>query len=286
MELPGYAPWERTFDILPEDAVNVVLAALPAELEGLEVTGAATRSGGPLSSLPDRYVVDAEMVRTVPTVVVADVVRVTELSPAASSTSDMASVPYIRGVAAYGTPLLLDGIRLFNPLNFLGFFSSLPPSAIASVEVLPGSAGEGIGTGSLSGAMRVSTRDGSRDRRRVVAAIGAASAGVTVEGPMGEGKSYLVAGRRSYIDAFARGMEMLGLRDRGIPYFFQDLLVKVATDRGDMERLSVTGYLSTESYNDLLTVDVKCPGRVHGVSGSGSQFGGGGSERGCGATMT
>ena len=270
VELPGYAPWERAFDPLPEDAINVVLAALPAELEGLEVVGAATLSGGPLSSLPDRYVVDAEMVRTVPTVVVADVMRVTELSPAASSTSDMASVPYIRGVAAYGTPLTLDGIRLFNPLNLTGFFSSLPPSAIGRVEVVPGSAGDGIGTGSLSGAMRVSTRDGSRDRRRVVAAIGAASAGVVVEGPMGEGKSYLVVGRRSYIDAFARGMEMLGLRDRGIPYFFQDLLAKIATDRGDMERLSVTGYLSTESINDL--EEISCPARMHGVSGNGSPF--------------
>ena len=273
VELPGYAPWERAFDILPEDAINVVLAALPAELEGLDVVGAGTRSRGPLSSLPDRYVVDAEMVRTVPTVVVADVMRVTELSPAASSMSDMASVPYIRGVAAYGTPLTLDGVRLFNPLNLFGFFSSLPPSAIARVEVLPGSAGEGIGTGSLSGAMRVSTRDGSRDRRRVVAAIGAASAGVVVEGPMGEDKSYLVAGRRSHIDAFARGMEMLGLRDRGFPYFFQDLLAKIATDRGDMERISVTGYLSTESLNDLRTYDVACPGRMQEASGSGSQFG-------------
>ncbi|MCE2398272.1 MAG: TonB-dependent receptor [Gemmatimonadetes bacterium] len=270
VELPGYAPWERAFDPLPEDAVNVVLAALPAVLEGLEVAGAGIRFRGPLSSLPDRYVVDAEMVRTVPTVVVADVMRVTELSPAASSTSDMASVPYIRGVAAYGTPLTLDGIRLFNPLNLTGFFSSLPPSAIARVEVVPGSAGEGIGTGSLSGAMRVSTRDGSRDRRRVVASIGAASAGVVVEGPMGEGKSYLVVGRRSYIDAFARGMEMLGLRDRGIPYFFQDLLAKIATDRGDMERLSVTGYLSTESFNDL--EEFGCPGLMHGVSGNGSHF--------------
>jgi len=272
VELPGYAPWERAFDPLPEDAVNVVLAALPAVLEGLEVAGAGIRFRGPLSSLPDRYVVDAEMVRTVPTVVVADVMRVTELSPAASSTSDMASVPYIRGVAAYGTPLTLDGIRLFNPLNLTGFFSSLPPSAIARVEVVPGSAGEGIGTGSLSGAMRVSTRDGSRDRRRVVAAIGAASAGVVVEGPMGEGKSYLVVGRRSHIDAFGRGMEMLGLRDRGIPYFFQDLLAKIATDRGDMERLSFTGYLSTESYNDLETFDVRCPGRMQEASGSGSQL--------------
>ncbi len=271
VELPEYALWERAFHILPEDAVNVVLTALPAELEGLEVTGVATWSGGPLSGLPDRYLVDTEMVRTVPTVVVADVMRVTELSPAASSTTDMASVPYIRGVAAYGTPLLLDGIRLFNPLNLAGFFSSLPPSAIASVEVVPGSAGEGIGTGSLSGAMRVSTRDGSHDRRRVVAEIGALSSGVTVEGPIGGGKSYLVAGRRSYIDAFARGMEMLGLRDRGFPYFFQDLLAKIVADRGDMERLSVTGYLSTESFNDLDDA-TGCPSRMHGAPGNGSHF--------------
>lgn len=266
VELPGYAPWEHAFDMLPEGSILVLLAALPVELHGLDVLGGGVRPRTPLSAMREGYVVDRRLAETVPALVEADVMRVAELSPAASSPSDYAPVPYIRGVPSYGTPVLLDGIRIFNPINFLGLFSSLAPEAIERLEVVPGSAGEGIGAGSLAGTMRVSSRDGSRDRVRTVAAIGVASAGATVEGPLGDGSSFLLTGRRAYIDAFTRGLERLGWVSEDTPYYFQDLHARLTADLGGLGRFSVNGYLSTESRG----LEVDCPARAQEGSAGGT----------------
>ena len=266
VELPGYQPWERALDPLPEGSVLVLLAALPVELQGLDVLGGRVRPRNPLSAMREGYVVDRRLAEAVPALLEADVMRVAELSPAASSPSDFAPVPYIRGVPSYGTPVLLDGIRIFNPINFLGLFSSLPPEGIERLEVVPGSAGEGIGAGSLAGTMKVSGRDGSRDRVRTVAAIGVASAGATVEGPLGDGKSFLVTGRRAYIDLLTGGLERLGFGD-DTPYYFQDLHARLAADLGGLERLSVNGYLSTEARGNL---EIKCAA-TGSAGGAGSE---------------
>ena len=267
VELPGYAPWERAFDPLPEGSIPVLLSALPVELQGLDVLGGGVRPRTPLSAMREGYVVDRKLAEAVPALVEADVMRVAELSPAASSPSDYAPVPYIRGVPSYGTPVLLDGIRIFNPINFLGLFSSLAPEAIERLEVVPGSAGEGIGAGSLAGTMRVSSRDGSRDRVRTVAAIGVASAGATIEGPLGDGKSFLVTGRRAYVDAFTRGLERLGWVSEDTPYYFQDLHARLTADLGGIGRFSVNAYLSTEARG----LETECPGRAQEGSAGGTE---------------
>ena len=267
VELPGYAPWERALDPLPEGSIPVLLAALPVELQGLDVSGGGVRPRNPLSAMREGYVVDRKLAEAVPALLEADVMRVAELSPAASSPSDFAPVPYIRGVPSYGTPVLLDGVRIFNPINFLGLFSSLAPEAIERLEVVPGSAGEGIGAGSLAGTMRVSSRDGSRDRVRTVAAIGVASAGAKVEGPLGDDKSFLVTGRRAYVDVFTRGLERLGWVSEDTPYYFQDLHARLTADLGGLERFSVNAYLSKESRG----LEIDCPALIPGGIGSGTE---------------
>ena len=77
--------------------------------------------------------------------------RGAELSPAASYPSDFAPVPYIRGFPRTGHRCCLTGFASSIRSIFFGLFSSLPPEAIERLEVVPGSAGEGIGAGSLVG---------------------------------------------------------------------------------------------------------------------------------------
>ena len=258
--LAGYAPWERAFAAPPEDPLVVLLAAVPVELEGLEVAGGGARPGDPLSGKRDGYVVDGKMVHAVPAVVEADVLRAAELSPAASSPSDFTSVPYLRGVPGYGTPMTLDGVRVFNPFRLAGLFSSLPPEFVDKLEVIPGSAGEGIGAGSLSGVMSASTREGSRERRRMTAAVGVASANAAAEGPLGRNSSYLVIGRRSYLDVYTRALEKLEWVNSDTPYHFQDLHAKLTADLGGLERLSVTAYLASETYVHGTASELGCFG--------------------------
>ena len=59
--------------------------------------------------------------------------------------------------------------------------------------------------------------------------------------------SYLLAGRRTYIDWFTAGLKNIGAISQHLPYFFQDLHAKVTRDFGGLRRLSVSGYRNSES---------------------------------------
>lgn len=62
------------------------------------------------------------------------------------------SVPFVRGGTSDGTPVLLDGVRLFNAFHLGGLISAINPEPVERATLLAGSGGEGLAIGSLSGA--------------------------------------------------------------------------------------------------------------------------------------
>lgn len=246
VEALGYAAWEFEYanGELPADGVRVLLVGAPIQLEGIEV--AARRANDPLSVGSGTYLMDAELVRAQPVVLETDVLRATVLSPSASAASDWVSVPFIRGGSAEGTPVRLDGVRLFNPFHVGGFVAALNAEAVKSVALVTGSSAGALATGSLSGAIDVTTRDGARDRFRTSGSVGLASARLTAEGPVGASTSFLIDGRRTYIDLLTKGIDAVGLAGARVPYSFGDVHAKLTRDFGDVRRLSLTGYWNSE----------------------------------------
>ncbi len=241
----GYAEWTRDYDELPLVALQILLAPAPIVLDSLGAR-AVGRKGDPLSASRDAFVVDPAMMRAMPAVLETDVLRVLAISPSASAPSDFVSVPYVRGGAGDGTPVMLDGVRLFNPFHLGGFLSAVNAEAVDHAALLPSSGAGAQHIGSLSGAIEIATRDGARDRHRVAGAVGLASLRLTVDGPLGGGMSYLVNGRRTYIDVLSRGLAWAGVIEDDYPYAFSDLHAKVTWDFGSFRRLSVSGYVSSE----------------------------------------
>ena len=111
VEVLGYAPWTRAYEVLPAGPVRVLLRPAPVGLDALEVR-AGGRAGDPISLSRDAFVVDSALMRALPTILETDVLRATAVSPSASAPSDYTSVPFIRGGTSDGTPVLLDGVRL------------------------------------------------------------------------------------------------------------------------------------------------------------------------------
>lgn len=241
----GYAEWARHYDELPAGPIEILLAPAPFLLDSLGVE-AAGRTRNPISFSPDAFVVDPAMVRAMPAVLESDVLRALAMSPSASAPSDYVAVPHVRGGTSDGTPIMLDGVRLFNPFHVGGFLSAVSAEAVDHAALLPSSGAGAQQVGSLSGAIEIATRDGARDRHRAAGAVGLASAQLTVDGPLGESASYLVLGRRSYVDLLTRGLAWTGLIEDEFPYSFADLHAKVTRDFGGFRRLSATGYASSE----------------------------------------
>ena len=249
----GYKMWTQVYDDPPPDPIRVLLSPAPIGLEGLEVA-VKGRAGDPMSLSRDAFVIDSLLIRSLPTILESDVLRATAVSPSASASSDYSSVPFIRGGTSDGTPVLLDGVRLFNAVHLGGFISAINADVVERATVLAGSGGDGFAIGSLSGAIEIATRDGARDRRRMAGSLGLGSSKLSVEGPIGESVSYLVNGRRTYIGAFTSVLERMRAVEHDLPYFFQDLHAKLTTDLGGMRRLSISGYLNSEK---LSTFDAR-----------------------------
>ena len=242
----GYELWRGEYPELPTVAVRVLMQRAPVPLDSI-VVGAETRAGNPLSASRGAFLIDSALVRVQPVILETDILRSTLISPSASAPSDWVSVPYVRGGASYGTPVLLDGMRLFNPFHVGGFLSAFNAEAISRVTLLTGSSGDAQPIGSLSGAIDIATRDGDRDRRRIGGSLGIASTRLSAEGPIGRDVSYLVDARRTYIDLVTMGLERVGVVERGWPYSFGDVHAKITADLGGIDRLSITGYFNDEA---------------------------------------
>lgn len=246
----GYATWVRSYSELPRDELRVLLRPEPIAMDSVvvEVRG---QVGNPISRSRDAFVVDTAVMRMMPTILETDALRAVAMSPSASAPSDWTAIPYVRGGTSVETPVMLDGVRLFSPHHLGGFLSAVNAEAVERVTLLTGSAEGAQPFGSLSGAIEIQTRDGARDRRRVTGSLGLASSRVAVEGPIGESTSFIVDGRRTYIDLIFSGLRGMGATEAVIPYAFDDFHAKLTKDFGGVRRLSVTGYMNSEAFDNL-----------------------------------
>ena len=259
----GYA-WTRSYDALPAGPVRALLGPAPIGLEGLDVVGSG-RPGDPVSSSSGAFIIDTVLLGSIPAMLETDMGRATAVAPSASAPSDFTALPFIRGGSSHGTPVLLDGVRLLNAFHMGGFLSAINPDVVKRATVLAGPGADHLAIGSLSGAIDITTRDGSRDRRRMAGSVGLAASRFSVEGPVGERVSYLVGARRTHpgvvLHLVALGLENTGVLDHDgynadhqpddlRRYSFGDLYAKVTADPGGVRRFSVSGYLNSERMRD------------------------------------
>ena len=246
----GYATWVQSYSELPREELRVLLRPDPIAIDSI-VVNVRGQVGNPISRSRDAFVVDTAVMRMIPTILETDALRAVAMSPSASAPSDWTAIPYIRGGTSVETPVMLDGVRLFSPHHLGGFLSAVNAEAVERVTLLTSSAEGAQPFGSLSGAIEIQTRDGARDRRRVTGSLGLASSRLAVEGPIGESTSFIVDGRRTYIDLIFSGLRGMGATEAVIPYAFDDLHAKVTRDFGGVRRLSVTGYINSEAFDNL-----------------------------------
>lgn len=246
---PGYVPLERA--IPPEQSgarIELRLTPRPLPLAELVVRGRA--AGAQVQArAPEARIVDSVLVSLAPTVVERDVLRAVQTLPSVTPMSDFSAAPSVRGGTPGQTRVVLDGTPLHNPFHVGGFVSAFEPSAVDAAVLRPGGLPASAPSG-LSGILEINTRDGGRDSVRVAGGLGLLSSALTASGPWRHG-SWLLSGRRTYIDLASAALNGTGITDADWPYRFWDLLGKVTTDVGGRGRsLTVSSYLDREGFHD------------------------------------
>jgi hypothetical protein len=211
---------------------------------------AETTVSAPATAGPPAARIEGATLRLVPGLAESDVLRALQVLPSVHAISDFSTALYVRGGASDQNLITLDGIQLFNPYHVGGIFSAIGASAVSTVDVWAGAQPARTPGDRLSSTVAIHTRDGGRDQVRTEGSIGLLSTTLGVDGPINGGKGgFLVAGRRTYIDAAADAAHALGLISVTVPYGFSDLYAKVTHGVGGLGSLSISGYLDREKFD-------------------------------------
>ena len=214
------------------------------------VAADAERIDSELRQLTSVVSVPMQTVKRMPAMGEPDLLRSLHLLPGVQAASDFSSGLYVRGGGPDQTGIFLDQMRLYNPSHAFGFFSTFNPDAIKDVTFYKGAYPARYG-GSLGAVLDVQNRAGNRRDFSTRGGVSLISSRLMTEGPLGNG-SWMVAGRRTYIDPVLNAIRGSSDELDGLGYYFYDLNGKVNTQLTPDDNLMLSAY----GGDDHLNVDL------------------------------
>lgn len=174
-----------------------------------------------------------------------DVLKTLQLLPGVQSAGEGNSGFYVRGGGPDQNLVLLDEATIYNTGHLFGFFSVFNSDAIKDVTLVKGGAPANYG-GRLSSVVDVSMKEGNMKEYHASGGIGLIASRLTLEGPIKKDKgSFMLAGRRTYVDAIARPFSK---RLENTGYYFYDLNLKANYKIGEKDRLYLSGYWGVDKF--------------------------------------
>ncbi len=181
-----------------------------------------------------------------------DVLKALQLLPGVSAGGEGQSGIYVRGGGPDQNLILLDGVPVYNVSHLFGFFSVFNPDAVKDVSLIKGGFPARYG-GRLSSVIEINMKEGNENEFHGEGTIGLIASKLTLEGPLKKGKSsFIVSGRRTYIDILARPLIKAGFAADGsegvVGYFFDDVNAKVNYRFSEKDRVYLSFYTGKDKF--------------------------------------
>lgn len=175
----------------------------------------------------------------------ADVLRTLQSLPGVTGGAEGSGGMSVRGGSPDQNLFLLDGTPVFNSEHVFGIFSVFNPDIIKHADLYKGAFPARYG-GRLSSIVDISMKDGDMKNYHGEVSISTIAAKFMVEGPLWKNKtSFIISGRRSYIDLLMNGAvkSLADLGDKGDFYaFFYDANVRINHIFSPRDRLYLSAY--------------------------------------------
>lgn len=238
----GYETYIIDRDFSSNQTLNIELKVTAEQLEEIVVTGEA-ENANVVNNEMSVLKVDPQTIKEIPAVLgEADVIRSIQLLPGITSVADGAAGFNVRGGSADQNLILLDEGIIYNSAHLLGLYSVVNPDAVKDIKIYKGGIPARYG-GRLSSVLDIRQREGNSKEFNGEAGIGLISARALIEGPIVKDKgSYMIAGRRSYGDAF---LQLTG--NDNVAYFY-DLNLKANYTLDEKNRLFLSGYFGRDKF--------------------------------------
>ncbi|MCE6988905.1 carboxypeptidase-like regulatory domain-containing protein [Dyadobacter sp. CY323] len=175
-----------------------------------------------------------------------DLIRSIQLLPGVTTVGEGASGFNVRGGDISQNLVLLDEAPVYNSSHLFGFFSVFNPDAVKDVKLIKGGIPAQYG-GRISSILDVRMKEGNAKKREINGGIGTIFSRLTYEQPFAKSKgSFIVAGRRSYIDVLAKPFLNSDLKDS--KFYFYDLTAKVNYQLGNKDTFYASGYFGKDVF--------------------------------------
>lgn len=199
---------------------------------------------------------DIDEIKTLPAFMgEVDIIKTIQLLPGVSSAAEGGQGFYVRGGGPDQNLVLLDEATVYNASHLFGFFSVFNADAVKSVNLIKGGMPANFG-GRMSSVLEVNMNEGNNKGFHVKGGIGAISSRLTVEGPIKKDRgSFIISGRRTYIDVIMKAAIPESSPFAGSSYFFYDLNFKANYKIGKKDKLFLSGYYGKDEFSFANTED-------------------------------
>ncbi|MFZ9028871.1 MAG: TonB-dependent receptor [Crocinitomicaceae bacterium] len=193
---------------------------------------------------------DIDQIKTLPAFMgEVDIIKTIQLLPGVSSAAEGGQGFYVRGGGPDQNLVLLDEAVVYNAAHLFGFFSVFNADAVKSVNLIKGGMPANFG-GRMSSVLEVNMNEGNNKGYHLKGGIGAISSRLTVEGPIKKDRgSFIVSGRRTYIDVIMKAAIPETSPFSGSSYFFYDMNLKANYKISDKDKIMFSGYYGKDLFS-------------------------------------
>ncbi|HQR02415.1 MAG TPA: carboxypeptidase-like regulatory domain-containing protein, partial [Ferruginibacter sp.] len=197
-----------------------------------------------------KFTLPIEQIKSVPAFLgEVDLLKTVQFLPGVRNAGEGSAGIYVRGGGPDQNLILLDDAPVYNTGHLFGFFSIFNADAIKNVSLIKGGMPAQYG-GRLSSVLDVSMKEGNNQKWQVDAGLGVIASRLSIQGPLKKNKaSFIISGRRTYIDALVKPFVKKSSQFYGSGYYFYDLNAKVNYIFSEKDRLYLSGYFGRDVFD-------------------------------------
>ncbi|MGM0624495.1 MAG: TonB-dependent receptor [Bacteroidota bacterium] len=178
-----------------------------------------------------------------------DVMKTVQLMPGVQAAGEGNAGFYVRGGGPDQNLIILDEATVYNASHLFGFFSVFNADAIKGFELYKGGMPAQYG-GRVSSVMDIQMNNGNMKSYDFEGGIGTIATRFTAQGPIEKDKaSFLISGRRTYIDVLIKPFINNDSPFKGSGYYFYDGNLKLNYKFSDSDRLYLSAYYGEDIFN-------------------------------------
>ena len=235
----GMSPLEQMVNLVSDTSLTFYLSEGGLELKEVVVVGKSENSAIPTNTVSVKKIVELPTVLGEP-----DVLKVVQLLPGVSSSSETGVSFSVRGGSSSQNIILLDDAPVYNPSHLLGIVSAFNPYTIKSVDFYKNTIPARFQAGASS-VTSIYTKEGNKNTYGGEIGIGILGARVAFEGPIIKDKvSFTSSYRKSILPDVLSKVSDNG--DTRITYY--DLNTKVSWSINKNNKLFLSYYRGKDAF--------------------------------------